>query len=337
MNFFNKKKPYIIAEIASSHEGNLDYALKLFNILTESKSHAIKFQIFNTDSFISKNNPNYEEFKKLEFSFEKWEKILLSKVKFQQDLIAEVFDLDSLEFANNLNIFNAYKIPPSCLEDSKMLEFYKTIKKPIILGVGGSTIEEITKAYQIFENEISDIVLMWGFQNFPTKAVDIKLNQIKFLQKNFNCKIGYADHTNSDESILSYVIPYLAYEMGADIIEKHITLNRGKKGNDYFSSLNPDEFNDFVSFFEILEKSKGEKNKWELNEPEKKYNTFVKKYAVANSDIKKGEVFSENNITFKRTNSIGISQKDFNHYKGKKFLKDKKNDDLILSQDLDNQ
>ena len=144
MNFFNKKKPFIIAEIASSHEGNLDYALKLFNILTESKSHAIKFQIFNTDSFISKNNPNHQEFKKLEFSFEEWEKILFSKANFQQDLIAEVFDFGSLEFVNKLNIFDAYKIPPSCLDDLQMLEFYKTIKKPIILGVGGATFEEIT-------------------------------------------------------------------------------------------------------------------------------------------------------------------------------------------------
>ena len=86
----------------------------------------------------------------------------------------------------------------------------------------------------------------------------------------------------------------------------------------------------------IVEKSKGEKNKWNLNEPKKKYNKFIKKYAVANSDIKKGEIFSENNIFFKRTNSIGISHKDFNHYRGKKFLTDKKNDDLILPQDLDN-
>ena len=334
MSFFKSNSPYIIAEIASAHEGSPDLAIELVNFASASNTDAIKFQIFKTEKLLSKKNTLYDEFKKIELSYNDWERVFLSSNNKKISLIAEAYDQESLLFAKNLDIFAAYKIPASCLNDESIFKIFKDIKKPLILGIGGAEFDEIKNVYAKFNTDIKDLVLMCGFQNFPTKIEDSKLSQIKFLKKHFNCEFGYADHTDAENKMLSFMISVFAYGLGAIVIEKHITKNREKKGNDYYSSLNPNEFNNYVKLLKTCNIAFGNSEKWVLSEAEKKYNKFTKKYAVANCNLKKGEILSNDNIFFKRTNEIGISQSDFKKHIGRKIINEKQSDEIISLKDI---
>ena len=334
MSFFKKNSPYIIAEIASAHEGNPDLAIELLNFASKSNADAVKFQIFKTEQLLSIQNPHYKEFKEIELSPDDWKKVLFSFCNKKISLIVEAFDQESLLFAKSLNIFDAYKIPASCLNDHSAYKIYKEMKKPLILGIGGATFNEINNAYDEFNTDIKDLVLMCGFQNFPTKTEDVRLSQIKYLKNNFNCDFGYADHIDSENKNLSTMISVFAYGLGAIVFEKHITKNREKKGKDYYSSLNPDEFNEYVKFIKTCKTSYGNSINWTLTEAEKHYNKFTKKYAVANCNIQKGEQLSNENIVFKRTNEIGITQDGFKNYIGRKINKEKNSDEMISLEDI---
>lgn len=334
MSIFTNNSPYIIAEIASAHEGNPKLAIELMNFAVAGNANAIKFQIFKTEKLLSIKNPLYNEFKEIELNYSDWEEVLLTSSSKKISLIAEAFDQESFLFAKDLKIFDAYKIPASCLNDYNIFKIFKDMKKPVILGIGGAEFNEIKEAYKELNSYIEDLVLMCGFQNFPTKIEDSKLNQINFLKKYFNCEFGYADHTNAENQMLSIMVSVFAYGLGANIIEKHITKNREQKGRDYYSALNPDEFKTYVKMLKTCNSAYGNSENWILSEAEKKYNQFTKKYAVANCNLKTGERLTKNNVMFKRTNQIGISKNDFNNHIGKKIINEKQYDEIISLEDI---
>ena len=142
-----KKSPFIIGEVASAHEGNHNKAIKIGKSAFKAGADAVKFQIFKCQNLMSKKNPLYKKFKKFEISKENWIKIL-KQFKNNQLLIAEIFDLDSLIFANKQKIFKIYKLPSTCLNNKEMLNYLSKIKKPIIIAAGGATFEEINYAFK---------------------------------------------------------------------------------------------------------------------------------------------------------------------------------------------
>ena len=328
---FNRS-PFIIGEVASAHDGNYKLAKKIANSALKSGADAIKFQIFNCEKLISKKNPLYKKFKKLEISKSEWFKVLKS---FRRNtfLIAEIFDEESLLFAKSLNVFKAFKLPSTCLNDKRMLEILIKLRKPVILAAGGSKIEEIRFAFNKLKKKLPSLVIMAGFQNFPTKIKDSKLNQIVLIKNFFNTKVGYADHVDAEERLFSFSIPLMAYTLGADVIEKHITLIRAKKGTDYHSSLNPKEFKNFVNFIKSSAKALS-KDDWSLSKAEIKYRGFNKKFAVSNFHLKKGNKIKIRDISFKRTNRIGITMDEFKKYIGKKLKKNKSFDEMLRKKDL---
>ena len=332
MKFFSKKNPFVIAEIASSHGGNPVRLNKIINDSLKTKADGIKLQIFSTDSLVSKNNKLYKNLKKIEIKYNMIKEVLKNFKKHKKKFIVEPFDIESLIFAESINFFQAIKVPSACLEESKYIKLLKKIKKPIILGIGGTDLLSIKKAYDKLNQNNREIVLMLGFQNFPTKVNDAQLNKIKFLKKNFNCLIGFADHTDSNEYFLSKHIPILAHHFGANIIEKHITINRKRKGPDHYSAFDCNEFKEFVEIIKSTSKWLGKK-KWMLNYAEKKYATFAKKYAVAKKLIYKGSFIKTEDVAFKRTNLPGLSPRKINLILGKKAKRNLKPDQIIKVSD----
>ncbi len=327
-----KNRPFIIGEVASAHEGNYLHAIKIGKAAYKAGADSVKFQIFKCDALMSSKNPQYQKFKKLEIKQNDWIKVF-KKFNKKNFLIAETFDIESLIFAINLKVFKMIKIPSTCLVNKNMLQALKSYNKTIILASGGASFAEINFAIKHLKKKRKDIVIMAGFQNFPTKIEDTKLSQIRLLKKTFKTIIGYADHTDSNISFFPYTIPLMAFTSGADIIEKHITLDRKKKGTDYQSSLNPNEFKKFTN---LLKKSfyTFSKEKWELTKAEENYRKFNKIFAVAKKNLKKGIKINQKDILFKRTNKSGITPDKIYQILGKKLKKDKKFDEIILSKDL---
>jgi len=127
MKYFGQKDHFIIAEIASSHDGKISKLKKLTNFSINTGADAVKFQIFKANKLLSTSNPLYNEFKKIEINYAEWKKFFLSYKKYKKKIIVEPFDFDSLELCNSLNIFSAIKVPVSCLDDKNYLFLLKKI------------------------------------------------------------------------------------------------------------------------------------------------------------------------------------------------------------------
>ncbi len=324
---------YIISEIASAHNGSSRNLEKLINYAIKSKADAVKIQIFKTSKLLQKKHKNYDFFKKIEIPHFKIGQILNKIKKKKIQIILEPYDLDSLDYIKkNIKNYHAIKIPTS---DAKNIEFIKKIcklNKKTLLGTAGLNKYEIKKIIKIFSRK--KIILIEGFQNFPTNFLNVNFTKLKLIKKIFKCEVGYADHSDSKNIGLSYSLSSLAIINGASIIEKHLILDRKKKYPDYESGLSPNEFKEFVYFFkkfEYLNKNR----KFKIDTNELIYKNKFKKYLVASKNIEKGSIIRKDDISFKRVNKP--SNYFFDEIKsilGKKLVNKKKPDSPFSKKDF---
>ena len=293
---------FIIAEIASAHEGSLKNAKELLKAAIDSGADAVKFQVFKADELLTKNHPRYESFKKIEFNENEWGRIFQYGNKLKATLLADVFDKESADLVERY--VSAYKIHSTNVSDPCLLLHVAKKRKPMLLSTAGCTIDEIRTAVKIIKPINKSIILMHGYQGFPTKLEDINLSFLKTLKKLFKLPVGLSDHVDA-ESDMSVTLPLVALAFDASVIEKHITLDRNLKGRDYCSALNPDEFRTLVDKIRELETALGT-GLPRLSKEELNYREKMKKYIVAKVDIPKGTKITEDMLIFKRTVKPGI-------------------------------
>jgi len=332
-NFFSKiKKPFIIGEIASAHLGDTKNLFYLSNKLKQANSNALKFQIFKTENFVSKYNSYFKILKEIEINYKNWEYIFNKTKKLKINKICEIFEYESLVFAHKSDFFDCFKVSVSNLYEEEIIEYINKYKLSLIINISGADIQELKKI--INKIKYKDICLMLGYQNFPTKIKDIELNKIVCLKKNFpKVCVGYADHIDATTNFFAQAIPLMALSMGADVIEKHINIDRSKKKNDYYSSLNPDEFKIFVSNLKKAYFALGNE-KFIVSKAEKKYLNFAKKYLVAKKDLKKGHFIKNDDVNFKRINKLGVDEGQFKSLIKPKLKKNISQDNVIQINDI---
>ncbi len=305
--------------MANSHEGNLLTAKKITKAAADAGADAIKFQKFTADELAMPNHEYYKLYKKLEMPPKSW-KQLISYAKSQKLLVfVDIFGIKSAKFILKTNI-DGYKIHSSDISNPKLLQLLSKTKKPVLISTAGSTMNELFEILTLFQNKKREIVLMHGFQGYPTSIQDTQLLKIHALKNSFALPVGLMDHISGDSKI-SKIVPLLGLAMGASVIEKHITLDRNKKGLDYYSALEPNEFKDFVSLCKIISQTFG-KNSLELSEKELIYREQHKKSPISKSDIKKGTKLTSNLFEFKRTRQKQkISIYDFQNKTSTKLIK----------------
>ena len=309
----NPEVPYIIAETAYIHEGDFDYLMKLVKEIIKAKCcDAIKFHILiDIDSYITPSHKLYSLYKKMMMSKEKWEKILkfAKSKKFETIVLAD--DSKAIDFVKeNINMVDAVELHAIALNNIVMLQKIKDIKVPIILGIGGSKIEDIKFALAFLKRK--DILLMHGFQNYPTKHEYANFRRMAAAMKKFNLPVGYADHTSWD-SEYNELITLAGFMAGANFIEKHVTLNFGKKRIDYEASISIDMFREIKEKIKILNKTKGD-GLFNIPPYEDIYakNGPMKFTVVAKKNLKKGGIIKTDCITFKRTGEENnIAQREY--------------------------
>ena len=163
---------------------------------------------------------------------------------------------------------------------------------------------------------------------YPADIDNINLGVIKMLRKKYNLLVGLSDHNSG------IICAVAATFLGACIIEKHITDDRSRRGRDYFSALEPNEFKQFVNLMHQLNEVVGNDNDWVLSKAEIEYRKFSKKVAVTSRSISSGEKFESSDVVFKRTNDEGLSLFDIETFFGKTFNKAKKVDEPINKDDF---
>jgi spore coat polysaccharide biosynthesis protein SpsF (cytidylyltransferase family)/sialic acid synthase SpsE len=294
----NPSNAPIVAEVANTHCGSLKKIMKLINIVLQSDTSIIKFQIFKTyERAEKKNKKDWSIFSKLEFNEIQWRKIVKYCKKKKLFIIAEIYGEESLEFAKSLKV-NAYKIhSEDSLNKSLIIKTLETLK-PTLISIGGLKRLEILNLIKDVNKYKKNIVLMTGTQSFPTPVLSHSIFEISDLIKKFNFKIGFADHVEGD-TFMSECIPFMAVSAGACLIEKHFTLSRKERCVDYHSSLSSKNFikfsNNFNKFKKILLT-----NLKSFNYDEKKYRKIFKKNPVSKCSLGKGKKVQLKDIIFKK-------------------------------------
>ncbi len=233
---------YLIGEIGINHNGDLNITKKLIDAVNSCGWHCAKFQKRNPDVCVpdhQKNTPKktpwgdmtYIEYKR-KIEFEKNEYDLIDGYCKEKpvDWTVSVWDIDSLNFILQYDV-PWIKIPSALLTDHDLIKEVARSGKPIILSTGMSYIDEIDYAVETVTSYTDDFALLHCNSEYPTPNKDINLNVIKFLKERYKCTIGYSGH---EDNLMPSIIAYL---MGANIIERHITLDHNMWGTDQKSSL----------------------------------------------------------------------------------------------------
>lgn len=234
------------------------------------------------------------------------------------------FDIESLEFLARLGITIA-KVPSGEITNLPYLRKIATLFPEVILSTGMATIIEIKDAVKVLtDNGVNrdKITVLHCNTEYPTPMEDVNLRAMLHIQQEVGVAIGYSDHT------LGIEVPIAAVALGATIIEKHFTLDKTLPGPDHKASLEPDELKAMVSAIRNIEKAIGGSGLKEVSASEAKNKPIARKSIVASKSIKKGDFFTEENITVKRP-GIGISPIQWDDVIGKTAKKDFEEDDLI--------
>ena len=316
----------IIAEIANAHQGSPINAEKLALKSLEAGADAVKFQIYFADELLVKKHSRYLHFKKQSFNETDWSK-LITKVKKKGKVYCDVFGIKAFELAKKLKV-DGYKIHSSDLLNYFLLKKVSKEKKKIFLSTGGSKISEIKYALNFFKNSKRKPILLHGFQSYPTKIEDTKLLRINFLKNIFNdfAEVGYQDHTSGDDPFNLY-LPLIAIGMGVSTIEKHVTLDRKKRGIDYYSSLEPNELKNFIKIIKKSEKAL-DQNFNIFSKSENKYRVDVKKHWVSNKNLNKKNIINKN-IIMKRIHSLDFEPLYYDDIKSSEISKKIRKDEII--------
>ena len=345
-----REKPYIIAEMGvnfydTAREMNISplEAAKLY--IREAKRvgvDAAKFQSYKAEKIASKNSPSYwdlskepttsqfELFKKLDgFNQEDYEELCRYCREIGIDFMSTPFDYDSADYLYDL--VDIYKISSSDITNIPFIKHIAKKGKPIYLSVGASYLSEVEEAVRAIKEEgNNDICLFHCVLSYPTQNEDANLNFIKHLKAVFpDVKIGFSDHTLPDECM---TILTTAYMLGADVIEKHFTLDKTLKGNDHYHAGDPEDFRKAVDNFRLIQQILGSDKKTVL-ECEQIPRKQVRRSLDLTRDIKAGEVLTEKDLVAKRPGT-GISPKYLDIVLGRKVNADLDEDSILTWENI---
>ena len=301
------KKTYIIAEAGVNHNGSVETAKKLISEAKRIGADAIKFQTFKAEELIlqetekakyQRNKTNESQFsmlKRLELTQKDFKELMEFSRERNIEFLSSAFDMQSLEFLVSLNL-PRYKLPSGEITTKPFLKKLGGLNKPLIMSTGMCSIEEISSSLKVLYDSGLDkknLTLLHCNTDYPTAFSDVHLNAMQNLKDLFDVSVGYSDHTVGNEISIG------AVALGASIIEKHFTLDSKQEGPDHASSLEPNQFLDLVKAIRNTTSALGEYEK-KPSKSELENLFYVRKSIVSFADIKKGEEFSEQNITCKR-------------------------------------
>ena len=312
------KKTQIIAEIAQGYEGDIKLCERFVKLAKQCGADGVKFQIFEAEELCLPNYKYYDLFKNLYIQPEDWKTIITLCNEIGIDFYADIFGTTTLSWMLDCKI-GGIKIHSTDLKNYTFLNELKNKNIKIIVGVGGSTLPEIEKAVKYLgENEI---IIMSGFQAEPNLIEDIELNKIQIIKKQIGTKVGYTDHIEVTNP-LTKSLSAMAVLLGADYIEKHLTIERDElQLEDYISALNPVEFKEMVKMIRDVDQFPNpNNNEFCLTEREKIYRKSSKKVILASIDLESGTVISEKDIVMLRTGEEYDNLLDIEEIIGKTVL-----------------
>lgn len=355
-----REKTYVIAEAGVNHNGSLELALQLVDEAAKAGADAVKFQTFQADKLVVRTakkadyqlqttdsrESQWEMLKKLELSSDDHTELVNYCKEKGIQFLSTPFDLDSLDLLTSYNL-PYLKISSGDLTNSLLLLKAARSGTRIILSTGMSTLAEIEKAlsvlafgflhadqkpsseafYQAYCSSEGQkilnekVTLLHCTTEYPTPFSEVNLRVMDTLRETFGLPVGLSDHTQG------IAVPIAAVARGAAVIEKHFTLDKNLPGPDHKASLNPEEMAEMIQGIRQIEEALGSPRKVPTRSETKNMNVARKSLAAA-VPIKKGEIFTEENLTVKRPGE-GISSIHYWDWIGSRANRDYQADEFI--------
>jgi N-acetylneuraminate synthase/N,N'-diacetyllegionaminate synthase len=343
-----QNKIFIIAEAGVNHNGKMGLALELIEAAVNAGADAVKFQTFKSELIanMSTERARYQKENipdRIETQFEMIQRLELSYASFAElkrycDQRKILFLTSTGEIPSTkkiLNLVPLFKIGSADITNIPFLEYLASQNKPIILSTGMSRLGEIENAVEILSrsrpkpgSSFPPLTLLHCTTNYPCPFDEVNLKAIVTLQAAFRLPVGYSDHT------LGIEVPIAAAALGAQVIEKHFTLDRNLPGPDHKASLEPDELRAMVRAIRHIEVALGDGDK-RPNKSEEKIMKVSRKSIVARYPIKAGTAISRKMIVVKRPGT-GIPPGQLKDIIGMNIRRDKKADDVFEWKDFHN-
>lgn len=344
-----QNKCFIVAEAGSNHNGSLKLAKMLIESARECGCDAVKFQAFKTVNLVTRDadKANYQKgkssgrnqfemLKTLEFSADKHRRVVEYARNIGIPIFYSVFDEESADLIERLGI-DIFKLGSGELTNIPLIEHIARKNKSLILSTGMATEKEVSDAVEAFENKsAAQLILMNCSTGYPSRMEDANLRRIEYLKKRFNLPCGNSDHSEG------VVVSIIAASLGAAIIEKHFTINKGLRGPDHNMSIDPGQMKQLCSTVRIVEKNPVKerdlkdllrsvnvkisddtlekilgKPKRTLSKLELSQRFWARKAIVASRNIMNGELLSSSNLAIKRPEN-GILPKDYKRIFGRR-------------------
>ncbi|MBO5424204.1 MAG: N-acetylneuraminate synthase family protein [Lachnospiraceae bacterium] len=315
----------------------MDAAKLMVKEAKDAGIHAVKFQTYKAGTLAAKNSPSYwdttEEATTSQYElFTKFDSF--GEAEYQElknycdslgiEFCSTAFDIAAADYLNDM--MEVYKISSSDLNNLPFVEYQAKKNKPMLISVGASNEDEITRTLNLVKN-INDkpIALLHCVLEYPTPYSHANLNKIATLKETYkDVIIGYSDHTKPDDCC---DVIKTAYNLGAVIVEKHFTLDKTLKGNDHYHAMDPNDARKILAGIEFIDSLRGD---YELKclDTESAARSNARRSLVTTCDIKAGTVLTRDMLTFKRPGT-GIPPEELEKILGKTIVENLAEDTIL--------
>jgi N,N'-diacetyllegionaminate synthase len=322
-----RTKTYIIAEAGVNHNGSIETALKLVESAKVAGADCVKFQTFKAEQIVTKSSPKaayqlevtskmenqFDMLKKLELDFNAYDIIIKKCKDLGIDFLSTPYNKEDVDFLLKLGV-DSFKIASGQLTELPFLTYCASKEKRMIISTGMSNMSDVFNGVDSIRSVgNNDIVVLQCTTNYPSRIEDANILAMLSMKEACKVKVGYSDHVQNNHAC------FAAVALGAEIIEKHFTLDKSMEGPDHSSSLDMIDFKDLVNGIKNVELSLGSGLKAPSTVEVK--NTYgMKRSLVVLKDVGPGDVITENIIGFKRPLN-GLSVNYLEKIIGKTFSK----------------
>lgn len=332
---------YIIAEAGVNHNGNIDTALKMIDKAKECGCDCIKFQTYKTENLVTKSakkaeyqvqnthndDSQYSMLKALELSYNDFTTLKNYCDNVGIDFMSTPFDKESVDLLEDLEV-TSYKMSSGDITNKQLLEYVASKRKPMIISTGMCMMDEVIEAVDWIEHAGNkEITLLHCTSNYPAPYDEVNMNAMLTLKREFPYTIGYSDHTKG------IIIPIMAVAMGAQVIEKHFTLDKNMDGPDHKASLDVMELKEMVASIRTIESAMGDGVK-APSQSELSTRNVARKSIVLKKAMKKGDIIKKEDLDIKRPGD-GIAPKYMEQLQGKVLVRDIEADELLRYEDME--
>lgn len=338
-------KPFFIAEAGVNHLGSIKLGERLIREASQAGAQAIKFQSYKAENLCTKDAPRFwdwegeldeegsqfDSYSHLD-SFGEEEHAELKRLcdVYNIEFMSTPFDDEATDYLDRVGI-RAYKIASCDVTNHPLLAHVGSKKKIVMLSTGAASLDEIQQAVDALEKAgTNKIVIMHCNLKYPTDPEDINLSMIKSIQQKFGDKyvMGLSDHTRQVET------PAFSVMLGANVVEKHYTVDKTlEKSADHWLSVDPSEVKEVVRLMSLSYLMIGTSEEKSCTESEERAKLYARRSIVSLRKIKKGEVFTKENIGCKRPGT-GISPIHFKEIIGTRSQSDIEEDNILTHEEV---